>query len=254
MANNITADPNCISLWRFESGAMLTDAMGNNTLTHSNPSYPPLEDTSVYHEGDCSAQYTYIDEEPYEIDDSNLSADFPLKNGGGKTTFSWVAWVNINAIGSDPRCIGKMDAVAVDTAVFISVATETWGFDASGNETDSGIGIAWDTWQHIAVTYDGATGQLTIRVYDEATASVDSYQTTLTGGDVVAVGTKPWTIGDPDWYLAMNIDEVAVFDDVLTPAEIDEIRAETFGGGGGGEEQTTGDGGGISTLFLGCPF
>ena len=234
---------------------MLTDAMGNNTLTHSNPSYPPLEDTSVYHEGDCSAQYTIYDEEPYEIEDSNLSSGFPLKDGGSKTTFSWVAWVNVNAFTTNPQCIGKMDDSSVDTALYIASSPQTWGFNASGVQTDSGIGITFDDWQHIAVTYDGGTDQLTIRVYDEATASVDSYQTTLTGGDVVATGTKPWSIGDPGWGLAMNIDEVAVFDRVLTPAEIDEIRSGTFGdGGGGGEEQTTGDGGGISTFFLGCPF
>ena len=256
MANNITADPNCISLWRFEEDLFLADEMGNNDLTYSNPSWPPIKDTALYKEGDCSAKWTLGDEEAFVIDDGDLSAGFPLKDGGGQTTFSWVAWIYCDVGFADHYLFGKMSlGGGVDTAFYIKYSSTTWAFSASGNETSSGISVAELTWQHVAVTYDGDTDQLTIRVYNDDTKVTDSYQTTLSGGDVVVTGSEPWVVGAPNYNLDVWIDELAVFDDVLTPAEIDEIRAGTFGdGGGGGEEQTTGDGGGISTFFLGCPF
>ena len=255
MAYNIIADPNCISLWRFEAGSMLTDAKGNNDLTYSNPAWQPLEDTIVYKEGDCSAKWNEGDEEAYIIDDGDLSADFPLKDGGGKTTFSWVAWIYPHVEGDDHWLFGKMSlSYDFETLLFINrYPSPTWGVYASGNETVSDIAAVDDVWQHVAVTYDGATDQLTIRVYNDSTKVTDSYQVTLSGGDVIVTGSQPWVVG-PYYDLDWRIDELAVFDDVLTPAEIDEIRAGTFGEGGGGEEQTTGDGGGISTFFLGCPF
>ena len=254
MANYFTGDPNCISAWRFEAGAMLTDEMGKNDLTWFGVDYKPVEDTTIYKESDCSAKWNDGIEEPYTIADGDLSADFPLKNGGS-ATFSWVAWIYPTVGSHDQYLIGKMDYTGYDSALLVSYGLPSWAFLASGNETDTGLAVETDTWHHVAVTYDGGTDQLTIRVYHESTGLTDSYQTTLTGGDVVVAGSQPWTIGSPFSLETVRIDELAVFDDVLTADEIDEIRAGTFGGGGGGGvEQTTGDGGGISTFFLGCPF
>lgn len=247
------SNPNCISVWLFESGAMLTDEKGNNDLTLSSLDYPPLEDTVVYKQGGCSAKFTYGDEEPYTIADGDLSAGFPLKNGSGKTTFSWVAWVYPSSEYTDAYLFGKMSSsYPPETALEILYPAATWMVSAGGNETDTGIAATDDTWHHVAVTYDGDTDQLTVRVYNESTGLTDSFQTTLTGGDVIVEGTDPWAVGDWDYDLTARIDELGVFDKVLTPAEIDDIRNGDFGDFGGATGIADMDA--YTGLMLGCPL
>ena len=256
MANNITADPNCISLWRFEEGAMLTDEMGNNDLTYSDADWKPVEDTTIYKEGACSAKWNDGKEEPYVIADASLSADFPLKNGGG-STFSWVAWIRPTNSVFDYACFGKMDVSGIEQACRILYTIDrTWGFISDDNEIDSEI-LAWyNVWHHVAVTHNGDTNLLKIRVYNSDPETTETFETTLAGGNIVVPGTKPWSIADYNRRYTIRMDELAVFNDILEPSEIDAIRNGTYSGGGGGGpgEQTTGDGGGISTFFSGCTF
>ena len=254
MANEFLSEPNCIAVWRFEEGLMLVDETGDNGLSYQNPGSPPLEDTTVFHEGACAAQQTLGNEEAYEIDDGDLSEDFPLKDAGG-TTFSWVGWVYIDFNANSQYVFGKMDTSWPQTAFYFKTGTDTWAFLSGSSAPDTGISATDGAWHHVGVTHDSAINQLTIRVYDEDGDTVESYQTTLTGGGIVVADTKTWMVGDPDAHADWRLDEVAVFDDVLTPAEIDQIRQGTYTGGGGGTPAT-----GIATLdeytamTIGCPF
>ena len=259
MANDITSDDNCICLWRFESGSMLVDEQGNDDLTLSGEWAPPLEDTTVYHEGGCSAKFTDGLEYPYVIEDYNQSAEFPLKwddGEGTKTTFSWVGWIYPTDYAGDRPIFGRMilNGNGDDMCVFIKSDTDTIGFIIWDDKVDSGIEIAYDAWNHIGITHDTETQTLTMRVYNESTGIADTYQTSMTGGHLVEVTNAPWAIGNYNEEGDLRVDEVAVFDDVLSVAEIDQIRAGTFGSGGGGGATGQAVLDDYTSLQLGCSF
>ena len=257
MANNITADPNCISLWRFEAGAMLTDTAGNNDLTYAyGEEFSPIEDTSVYKEGDCSALWRVSEEQPCIINDANLSNDFPLKSDVADTTFSWVLWIKPEVLTyTNQYILGKMDGSDRDQVLIIpSNAIPKWKFEIAGSQIDTGISPTSLAWHHVAITHDGDTNDLNIRIYNENTDSTDTFHVELSGGDIIVPANKPWMVCSYWTNLKFNLDELAIFNRVLTPAEIDEIRAGIFGDGGGGGATGQAALDAYTAMNLGCPF
>ena len=60
VGNDFTADPDCAALWRFESGPLLVDSIGSNTLGTSTPT----ANAADYKEGEASGVNGY-----FRIDD-----------------------------------------------------------------------------------------------------------------------------------------------------------------------------------------
>ena len=242
MANNFSGDSSCKALWRFESGALTTDSIGGNTL--GNALIVADTDAGDYKEGSASA-YSAGSTSGYQlyIADADLDAGFPLKNGvttkkvtvtfwtklENKDAASWQGFFTKNLAGT--RSLAIMLNSSSDEPV-IAI-----GYDGGASATQ----IAWptavsnDVWYFVAVTVqqNGANIDYTFQVWDDTAG-------TNLGGDATissSIASETWNIEDSSLFLLNNsnsigltgwMDEVVVFDRVLSQEEIDEIRAGTY--------------------------
>jgi len=240
--NDFAADENCVALWRMEDGALATDSRGSNTLTNSGVA----ADTTNYREGEGSSLFDAATD-IMSITDANLAAGFPMR-GSDETpsrVFSACFWFrplttdtsyNKFLVAKRGRYSGYGFGVRLYNGkiVFeVSSASSGINYDITYSTYKS---VTAGRWYHVAVTLD-ADRNYRIRVWsDTAQIPLDVDKTgTLPYGDI-NVNTEPWCIGQSSWLqssyaFAGNIDEVAVFKDVLTVEEIDAIRAGTYTGG-----------------------
>jgi hypothetical protein len=93
-AANIFHTPDCISLWRGETGQLLTDSVGTNTFSSS---AAVTADGAVYKEGAASLRGDNDFMGPYtRLADAGLSANTPFKNGTTNNLISVCYWFRPN--------------------------------------------------------------------------------------------------------------------------------------------------------------
>lgn len=238
MANDFSDDSNCKALWRFEDGALTADSKGSNTLSIGNT---PTADTSIYKEGSASVEIEELDY--FSINDADLDAGFPLKSGDTNKKISICFWVRINELPVDNElrmCYRKSTTNKVSFLVyalndevktaFVLQITED-GSSPIMLKHDSGIAI--NKWYHVAYTYDVSDESYRIRVWDDTAGAILGVDKTGSGIGDIFVGDAFCVIGYPTASNTMfgNLDEMVIFDDVLTVEEIDQIRAGTYGAG-----------------------
>ena len=101
----------------------------------------------------------------------------------------------------------------------------TYVFDAPHQELSS------NRWYHVAFTYRDSDRSYHVRVWD-GTAGVLRFDATGTAAYPISVGDAPVILGDlplESRHYDGLLDEMVVFKDVLTTAEIDQIRQGTYG-------------------------
>jgi hypothetical protein len=231
--NNFAVDPNCVALWRFEQtpsgGLDPNDAIGDNTLVNYNVDVNTID----YREGTASAQF---DVHKYlSITDADLADDFPLKSTGDRKNFSVCCWVRvpdnrINTIWSKFASGQSSFQLALDTAgANVEVYLLQGHSDGLNFQvTRPGITLNPMKWYHLGLTYDDTTRSYLVRVWD---AEADALLATKTGvfNRNIGLSDAPWQIGKGNWNNYGWLDEMVVFNDVLTTAEIDKIRQGTYG-------------------------
>ena len=244
VGNDFTADPACVALWRFEPGDPTADSIGSNTLEIANSADV---DTVDYMEGEGAGdtQSGY-----FRMDDADLDSGFPLKSGETTTAMSvafWVKayWGSSQATGASmfakgaetgPRAysfaIGLHESAGAGTGtirlnVGTSDGTNLFIYDAGLSKV-----FQRDQWYHLAVTYQQQTsssGTLKVYLYDP---SDDTVTTSTVASAVMPVFDGPLALGALRWSTARFgglIDEFAVFNDVLTSSEINQIRQGSYG-------------------------
>jgi len=241
VGNNFAVDPNCAALWRFEAGELFTDSIGTNTL---DPQYTPDANATDYMEGEASGQ---VGDGYFRVYDANLAADFPLKSGVETKQMSVALWMNANSgstqqTGAGLYTKGEWGGYSFSIGFHESAGAGTGTIRLNVGSSD---GLSLDKysvnlpkmmqrnqWYHIAVTYQETsltTGTFELYVYDP---SDDTVMTKTIAWRTIPVFDGPLAIGTLRWHTQRFdglIDEVAVFDDVLTPAEIDKIRQGSYG-------------------------
>jgi len=240
VAYNFIADSNCVALWRFEPGKLTSDSVGTNTLTNQAVTTEP----SDYKEGLASARFfasngDWAERNWLSIADASLSTKFPGKNGTSNKRFSICFWVKFDSI---PDSVNEWTLVtkanweigrasyAVTCApggkIRLYIGNGTSGF---GDSLDHGSVLSPGQWYHVAVTFDNSTHTGTISVWDDAAHAILGTDATKTNFLAMNNNVDPFLIGGVDgmWYKYMDglMDEVAVLNDLLTSAEIAEIRA-----------------------------
>jgi len=242
--NNFASDPNCVALWRFESGKLTLDSVGTNTLTNNGV----IVETTDYQEGAASAQFAssppYYDQDySLSISDANLSAKFPGKSGKANKKFSICFWTKIFQVPEGPTEIplitkSNLDAGKPSYAILVLGSGQV-ALQMSSSVSDAtrvllqGSRLLSEEWYHVAVTFDDASHTGTISVWDGSTG-------TLLGTDAKKTTFPPMTVYNAAFYIGgldgrgyetTNglMDEVVVFNDVLTPDDITKIRAGTYG-------------------------
>ncbi len=244
VGNNFTSDPDCVALWRFESGQLTADSIGSNTLEISGA---PEANTSDYKEGDASGD---TENGYFRMDDADLDAGFPLKSGAATTQFSVAFWMKART-GTDavtgavmyakgaelgPKAysfaIGFHEPSGAGTGTIIlnvgtSDGTNLYLYDANPPKI-----IQRNHWYHLTVTYQELTptsGTLKLYVYDP---SDDTVVTSTVASAKIPVFDTPLALGVLRWSSSRFdglLDEVVVFKDILTPAEVNQIHQGSYG-------------------------
>jgi hypothetical protein len=242
MANDFSGDANCAALWRMESGALITDSKSTNTLTDHNT----VQDAPSFKEGANAAYFVRPNSECLYIADASLSAGFPLKSGDSVKIISFAFWFQYKAIsstfrpmitkwdsGGTLRCflLGIIDA----TNKYLQLMVSTNGDDIA--ETINPFsGLTIDRWYHLGFTYVDSTKAWTARLWDDVLSSAADASGSLASS--LFIGAAAFALagymsgGSPIAYGDCYLDEVVIFKDVLSSAEIDQIRSGTYGAGG----------------------
>ncbi|MCJ7546801.1 MAG: LamG domain-containing protein [Deltaproteobacteria bacterium] len=241
MPNNFASDVNCKALWRFENGALTADSKGGNTLTAAGT---PTADQVNFKEGAASVQVQDgAAPDSFSITDALLDAGFPFKLADAIKKISATFWIKCTAMPADTKTGSVFLKSSAIAHYSIAIAVETDGLGDTYIEFWLGNGLAWtiyqhasalaiNTWYHVGVTYQDSDQAYRIRIWDDTAGAI-------LGVDKTGNGLNAW-IGDGDLSItsagAMTsltalVDEIVVFNDILTVAEIDAIRAGTYGGG-----------------------
>jgi hypothetical protein len=226
MANIWVGDPNIISVWKFESGALTTDSVGTNTLTAVNS---PAEDVVDYKEGTCCTSLAFASKRFFKITDANLSAGFPLKSGDAVQRISMGCWFKLTTTGGNiPAIIGKDTYAGLGLALYHNAGSLRVSWNATALTL---VTISTDVWYHAAVMADSRARTCWVRLYDSSTGISTNYLTAPPAADITL--TSEWRIGawsgtDADRTFDGKIDEVFVFNRLLSIAEIDAIRNGSY--------------------------
>ena len=221
---------------------MVTDTKGGNDLTDVNT---VAEETGDFQEGACCANMERTNEEYYYITDANLDAGFPLKNGDATKIISVCAWFKLEAIGDAEyhmiwskydRGDNKRSLAILCHRSGSTYTIEAWQGHTNGTAaqaitlfTVNPVGI----WMHLGFTYRDDTKAWTARLYNDNTGLPDSNGGTATNNinveDAnVGVGCS-YNSGSAEYFFDGLLDEVVVFKDILSEAEIDDIRNQAYG-------------------------
>jgi len=244
--DGLATDPNCVAVWNFENGALTTDSKGTNTLTAV---YSPVADTVNFQQGAASCDFEQTDKDYFKITDASLSTGFPGKSGGHVEDFTVCFWMKGESfyVGGANYTISK--GVTGDTGGYIirpmwntgRISIDLWSATDGAHlySTFSTLALSVGTWYHVQVRYDASenvSARGIVRVYDSGTDT----STKTVGSAGIIVNTSLFTIGtrsDPlentSYQYDGLLDEVAVFNDLLTDDECDQVRAGTYGQGVG---------------------
>lgn len=241
MANDFIPIAACKGLWRFESGALTTDSMGLNAALTAVGT--PDEDAVDYKEGSCCVDLESGSTESYYIADASLTAGFPLKNGDTTKTLTWCCWFKPESIGSANYMISKYDSANNKRSLALVLTnsggnqiTALWGYGTGGSSEiitvipSPSLTINTGEWYHVGLVVDGVNKTIYFRVYRASLQTVATYSTTV--AQVLNVEDAQFRIGgrsgDNSFTYDGRIDEVVVFSSLLSAADIDEIRNQTY--------------------------
>lgn len=234
MANDFSAETRCKALWRFESGALTADSKGTNTLTSAGT---PAEDLVDFKEGACCVDIEYATTDYFTIADAALDAGFPLKNGDATKKLTWAAWIKQESqTPSYAFILSKWDTPNNKKSLAVTTVSNVlkiyWGYSSGtlSEEISTGISILDGEWYHVAIAVDGVAKSFKARVYRLSNSTVYTYSSTQTNALNVEdaafrIGARD---GDTTYRWDGKIDEVIVFDDILSDIEIDQVRAGAF--------------------------
>jgi len=235
-ANNYdyAADSDCVSHWGLNTSEFPEDDVGTNDWTKSTSI---LLDRTYYKTGTEAMHLglhdTYTGTYGTRIiPDASLDAGFPLKNGDTNKKISVCYWIRpatltLNIWTVDVLIKSASGKTSWTTALNINTAKPLMSIGYSG-------GTAWEPkvaanpavlagrWYHVGVTYDDSDKSYRIRVWDENAATV--YETTGNTTNNINVEDAKLQLVGPYGTFDGAIDELVVFNDVLTAKEIDCIR------------------------------
>ena len=224
-ADALIADPNCIALWRFESGALEVDSKGSNTLTNQGDG--ATANAVNFVEGASSAFFDLDEPNQHYLDiaDDDLDAGFPLKNGDTGKTFTICFWIKKDSMPTDGQehdCVWKSGFHKFSLLIFVSnvgglisirlsIATDG---DTYVHYYHASV-LSIDTWYHVAVTYQVSDGAYRIRIFDNTAEAVLGVDKTGLAGTINA-STGKFYIGSPTTLVNIGgkLDELIVFDKV----------------------------------------
>jgi hypothetical protein len=177
------------------------------------------------------------------IDDADLSANFPTKSGGRDVEMSLCFWMKPRSFAYEATVISKYLTTGQARSWRLNLAGPVQGYlrlalgIGSGNNfkqydfNGASQKLSKDRWYHVAFTYREKDRQIRVRVWDDAAGKLvfDSIDIATSS---IAITRAPVILGAAatlsEYYDGL-LDEMVVFNGVLTTEEIDRIREGRFG-------------------------
>ena len=236
--NNFASDPNAVAAWRFEPGKLRVDSVGPHTLTN----YGAVVETVDFKEGRGSADFELDQTDYLRISNASLSSKFPFKDLSAPTTITVAFWINIESLPTggdtynpfskwswpDGRCFNA--TIGDGGQVGLLIGTD----NGTSYEEKWTIGsIVPGEWYHVVISYRDSDKSYRINVWDTQfdTVMADQKGHTKKNISITATDVCLGTRADlPETHKFDGLlDEMVVFNDLLTDAEIAKIREGTFG-------------------------
>lgn len=266
MANDFSADSNCVSVYRFENGALSTDSKGSNILTSVNT---PIADTTNYREGSASTLLAEASDQYYERTNVNLSTGFPFKNDDTTLVMTCCFWHRTSFVeGYDEYRTYPIFSKGTNInsyegpALFIDYNGRVW-FDWAGqtwspveyhspvwNEGEwdpayyTDITLNTASWYHMSLSVDANAKEIHLRIYDvtgdtviDCPTNYEYYYNTITLAGELIANSNAFRIGaqsdfdGSDFYNTSangNIDEFVMFNRILSSSDMDKVRQGTY--------------------------
>jgi len=234
-ANDFSGDANCVAIWRLENGALLTDSKGTNTLTDGGA----VADLVDYKEGSASADFESTNTDYLAIADAALDAGYPFKKSDAVKNFSLCFWFKSESLPANTAEMGLYTKHEFNKACFMIEVYDDSGIFrlriASNNTTYQNIQydslLVTGRWYHAGVTYENSDKSYRIRLWDDtagALADVDKTGNVATAINLTDANVNLGAARSGTAWFDGLMDEVVVFNDILTSDEIDAIRAGTY--------------------------
>jgi hypothetical protein len=262
--NDFTGDPNVIMVQNFETAdrdnpttGLWYDSSGNGQHFTESGS-PDVNDVNDYFKQGASSGYfdakTYTQVGSYlRLTDADLSAKWPFKSTfSGTVKFSYCAWFRIDGPpdGSSNNAIkslfGQYKITVPERVVDFGLYwdgsivrlkySKGYNSGASVEASDGTATLVSGRWYHVGLTYDDTDHSVKIRLWDDTAGAIvdnitDTHENSMDpsgSAESVFIGNRTIT---PAQYYEFDgwMDEVVFFDDILTSAEIDQIRLGTYG-------------------------
>ncbi len=210
----------------------LLDAKGDNDL------YDTLDANAVdYKQGSQSGDFDAAVSDNGWIEDSYLDADFPLKNGGVNKRISIVCWFKPEAVVSSAThpLFSKTDTNKRSIMLALSgEASNNWkpsfsiGYSGGGSwETGTPNQLlAAGVWYHIGFTFQDSDKAWHMRLWDDGTQAQYDWTGTATNNINVEDGAVRVGLDNIGSAFDGLIDELVIFNDILTSDQIDDIRGD----------------------------
>ncbi len=181
-----TVDANCMAIYNMESGALITDSKGTNTLTNSGVT----ADVTGEPQGSAWGLFVRAETDYMTIADTDLDTDYPLKDGEVQKSWTIAFWVELNTVDvTGTQTIYRKGYGAADKSIKIeinSVDNVVVSLSSDGTEWDDsfshGTALEVDILYHVAITYDDTNGAYRIRVWDNGSSAI--HGTDATGNTI----------------------------------------------------------------------
>jgi hypothetical protein len=238
--NDFSGDPHCMALYRFESGALAVDSKDSETLSEIG-SPGPVADVVYFREGISS--YKADGNSNFFRIDADLSSGFPFKLGTSNLKLSIAVWVRptvIPGLGDYDNICAKWYAFSPYNYSFKLYLTNGLLYFGIGYSTGNNAEYTQictlnqsNRFYHIGLALNGITGAWVARVWDELGEIANTYSGTLSnvpvradaGSFAIAAEGVPSVWGNK---FNGQIDELVVFNDLLTADEFDQIRQRIY--------------------------
>lgn len=223
--DGIATDPNVAALYRFEDGALTTDQTANNNDLEFYEIWK-CSNYAVKH-GSYAAHSDNAVAGAISIADASLSSKFPLKNGDTNKKISVCGWFRPNLI-TNATVLGKYDTYKYSFALSASGTNQNFRINIGYNSGGSWEIKALETitpgagkWYWFGATYNNSDKSYRLNIYDATADTVRDVNGTTTNN--INVEDSSWKIQGEN-NLMGYMDYVLVFNDILTEAEITDLR------------------------------
>lgn len=228
LVNNFSEDSNCVALYQFEPENLTADSRSTNVLTN----YGGTSEEVDYKEGSGCARLIRSESDYLMRTDADLTSDFPFKVGTSNNTVSICCWVKFSTLNDAAHLVSKYSGNNSWRSFALLYKNSSNNINARINTDyfEHESSIQTDRWYHIGMALDNGN-LLLIRIWDDVAQSILGTDLSTIPASNVAEAA-PLIIGNE--YEGDNkfdglIDEVVIFNDLLTADEIDQIRQGTYG-------------------------